>query len=198
MPVLSPARYGFGSSAYFAWWREESFLDAFLMDPVFGFLRSGWHVRMKLYRRWGEVQELKDAIADPAVTPGERPVVAVTLARLKISQAFRFTSWGKPVERQIRDHAGQTLALAAVRPLNTFCTFSIWKSESAMTGMVHGRDPDADGISHQQAMRERLRRDFHHEFCTMRFVPVSEVGLWRGRTGYSAARLTDPTNSNVW
>jgi hypothetical protein len=32
-------------------------------------------------------------------------------------------------------------------------------------------------------MAERDRRDFHHEFATFRFRPVSEHGAWRGRSG---------------
>jgi hypothetical protein len=27
-------------------------------------------------------------------------------------------------------------------------------------------------------MKERVRKDFHHEFTTMRLVPLSEHGLW--------------------
>ena len=31
------------------------------------------------------------------------------------------------------------------------------------------------------AMVERERRDFHHEFTTLRFRPLSEHGTWEGR-----------------
>ena len=48
----------------------------------------------------------------------------------------------------------------------------------SMVGKMH----DADDVNeHEQAMRERQRRDFHHEFATMRFVPIKEVGNWIGR-----------------
>ena len=36
---------------------------------------------------------------------------------------------------------------------------------------------------HADAMAERDRRDFHHEFATFRFRPVSEHGAWQGRSG---------------
>ncbi|HEY1101469.1 MAG TPA: hypothetical protein VGF99_21195, partial [Myxococcota bacterium] len=62
----------------------------------------------------------------------------------------------------------------------TFCTFSIWHDEAAMVGMVRGGDEQRDGGSHAVAMRERARRDFHHEFTTMRFTPLGEAGRWRG------------------
>lgn len=33
-------------------------------------------------------------------------------------------------------------------------------------------------------MNERERRDFHREFTTLRFKPLSEHGSWEGRTAY--------------
>lgn len=79
---------------------------------------------------------------------------------------------------------GKTLALAALRPPNTFSTFSIWKNEHEMTSMVSGRDEDHDG-RHLAAMKERVRRDFHHEFTTLRFVPLKEVGAWKGHSNFT-------------
>jgi len=186
-PVTAGPRYDFRKVALFAWWRDEASLDRLLGDPARPAFARGWHVRLKLYRRWGRVSEIADAAVDPALARPGAPVVAVTLARLKLSQTFRFTRWGKPVERQVRDHAGQRLALAAMRPLGTFCTFSVWKNEAEMLGMVSGRDAARDGESHVAAMRERARRDFHHEFTTMRFVPTAEAGEWEGRSGYTSA-----------
>jgi hypothetical protein len=177
-PIFSPSRYNVNTFAFFAWWSEEAFLDEFLRKPAQAFWERGWHVRMKLYRRWGQISELKDAVVDPNLAAPEKPVVAVTLARLKPSQTARFIKWGRPVEGQVRDHQGQTRALAAFRPLHTFSTFSMWKNESEMVGMVHGRNKNRDGEGHKLAMQERLRHDFHHEFSTMRFTPFKEVGRW--------------------
>jgi len=184
-PILSLARYRLQTFAFFAWWRNETFLDDFLQRPSYGFLGEGWHVRMRLYRRWGEITELRDAIADPSLAAPGSPVIAVTLARLRLLQTPRFIRWGKPVESQVRNHKGQTLALAALRPLNTFSTFSVWKNEAEMTGMVLGRNAFSDGESHHQAMQERARKDFHREFSTMRFVPFKEAGRWNGKSGYT-------------
>ena len=183
--ITASPRYNFKTFAFFAWWREEAFLDSFMSKPPHRFFEQGWQVRMKLYRRWGEVAELKNAIVSPEIAMPEKPVVAVTLARLNILQTPRFIKWGKPVESQVRDHKGQTLALAALRPLNTFSTFSIWKNESEMLNMVHGKNKLNDGESHRLAMKERSRKDFHHEFTTMRFVPFKEVGIWNGKSGYT-------------
>lgn len=49
--------------------------------------------------------------------------------------------------------------------------------------MVHGRGTHEGADRHVSAMHERKRRDFHHEFMTMRFRPLAEHGSWQGRTG---------------
>jgi hypothetical protein len=185
-PIMAPPRYNFKTVAFFAWWSEETFLSEFLKQPSYKFLEDGWHVRMKLYRRWGEVAELRDALVDPDLAAPEKPVVAVTLARLKFRETVRFVKWGRPVESQVRNHQGKNLALAAMRPLNTFSTFSIWQNESEMINMVTGRDKLHDGESHKLAMKERVRKDFHHEFTTMRFTPFKEVGVWNGKSNYTS------------
>jgi len=185
-PIMSARRYNFKTVAFFAWWSEEFFLNEFLKRPSHKFLEGGWHVRMKLYRRWGEIHELRDAVVDPGLATTDKPVVAVTLARLKILEAPRFIKWGKPVENRIRDHKGKTLALAAMRPFNTFSTFSVWKNEIEMVNMVHGRDKLYDGENHKLAMQERARKDFHYEFATMRFTPFKEVGTWDGKMNYTS------------
>lgn len=180
-PIASSSRYNFKNVALFACWQEERFLNEFLELPSGSLFSNGWHVRMRLYRRWGKISELKDAIVFPEIIKPDHPVVAVTLARLNIFQTARFIKWGKPVEAQVRDHHGQNIALAAIRPPNTFSTFSVWKNESEMTNMVHGKK-QSDGDSHRSAMQERIRKDFHLEFTTMRFAPFKEVGTWESKS----------------
>ena len=100
----------------------------------------------------------------------------------------RFLRWGKPVERLVRDHPGATLALAAVRPPRTISTFSVWRTVREMEEMVRGHSAVPDPERHAAAMAERARRDFHHEFATYRFRPLSEHGAWEGRTGIVPTR----------
>lgn len=181
-PILSPARMQLRHLAVFAWWEREHALDTFLMDTELGSaLMSGWHVRLEFLRRWGHVRELDDLPAsvddaDPAV-----PVVAVTLARLRLSQVPRFVRWGKPVEELVRDHPGTSLALAAMRPPRTISTFSLWRSQREMSDMVSGRSPVPGADRHAVAMMERERKDFHYEFTTLRFRALAEHGEWEGR-----------------
>jgi len=96
-PVAMSSRYNFNIGAFFAWWEEEHFIDEFLKSPSGSSFVGGWHVRMKLYRRWGQISELKDGVVMPELANQDRPVVAVTLARLNILQTGRFIKWGKPV-----------------------------------------------------------------------------------------------------
>jgi len=184
-PILSPARLQLRKLAVFACWEEESALDEFLENSELGrILSTGWHLRLELLRRWGRFPEFDDPPAEPDELDASHPVVAVTVARLKLPQVLRFTRWGRPVEEQVRDHPETTLALAAFRPPRTFSTFSIWKSQQAMTAMVHGRGEGPGARRHAEAMVERTRQDFHRQFTTLRFRARSEQGEWLGRGGF--------------
>lgn len=184
-PVFSLRRMQLHRLAMFAEWTDEAALDSFLArHPLGRRLAAGWHIRLQFVRRWGLVHELAHLPEVAERTDPAAPAVAVTLARMRLPELPRFVDWGRPVERQVRDHPETTLALAAIRPPRTVSTFSVWTSARAMTGMVFGRDQDADAHRHVQAMAERDRRDFHHQFTTLRFRPLSEHGSWDGRDDY--------------
>lgn len=183
--VISPHRMQLRRMAVFAQWEDEAALVAFLAQHPFGRkLNEGWHVRLEFVRRWGEVRELAPLPEAAGRLGLDEPVVAVTLARMRLPELPRFIRWGRPVERQIRDHPETTLAMAAIRLPRTVSTFSIWNSTRAMTGMVFGRDDGGAARRHAEAMNERERRDFHREFTTLRFKPLSEHGSWEGRANY--------------
>lgn len=184
-PVLSPRRMQLRHLAVFAEWTDEAALEACLATRPFGrALGAGWHVRLQFTRRWGSVRQLSHLPAEIGRTDPGEPVVAVTLARTRLPELPRFIHWGRPVERQVRDHPEVTLALAGMRPVRTVSTFSVWTSARAMTAMVFGREDGEAASRHSAAMAERERRDFHHEFTTLRFRPLSEHGSWRGRSDF--------------
>ncbi len=181
-PVALPSRYRPHQIAVFAAWQSEHAIDAFMTLSSLGHaLARGWHVRMEFLRRWGYVRELDGLPAVAVAHDGNHPVVAVTLARLRISQARRFIRWGRPVEEQVRDDPAAIFSLAAMRPIGTLSTFSVWRTQQAMTDMVHGRSSASTANRHAKAMQERNRKDFHHEFTTLRFRPISEQGAWQDR-----------------
>lgn len=183
-PTVSPDRLQLRRMAVFAAWDGEAAVESFLDGHELGrALAAGWHVRLQFLRRWGEVAAFPTASTPSARWDPEEPVVAVTVARMRLPEVPRFLRWGKPVERLVRDHPATTLALASMRPPRTISTFSVWRSVREMTEMVHGRSNVAAPERHASAMAERRRRDFHHEFATFRFRPLSEHGVWNGRTG---------------
>lgn len=182
-PVVSPARMQLRRLAMFCAWESEDALESFLSDdPTGRAVADGWHVRMRFLRRWGHVAALGDLPEVAERSAPSEPVVAFTLARMRLTRVPRFIRWGRPVERQVRDHPASPFATAAVRPPHTVATFSTWRSAREMTAMVAGRDPGPQAERHRQAMVERERRDFHHEFTTLRFRPLSEHGTWEGRS----------------
>jgi hypothetical protein len=184
-PILSSARMQMRHLAVFASWESEPAIDGFLKDTELGrTLAMGWHVRLEFLRRWGLVSELDGLPSRVGDTDPDAPVVAVTLARLRLPQVPRFIRWGKPVEKLVRDHPGTTLALAAMRPPRTISTFSVWRSQREMVEMVRGQGNIPGAARHAEAMVERERKDFHFEFTTLRFKPLLECGEWEGRGNF--------------
>ena len=183
-PVVSSDRLQLGRLAVFAQWRDEDALAQFLArDPLGRALAGGWHLRLEFMRRWSSIAALPDLPVRAGRWQQDEPVVAVTLARMRLPELPRFLRHGRPVERLVRDHPAVSLAVAALRPPRTISTFSVWRTVREMEEMVHGRSAVPDPDRHASAMRERARRDFHHEFATFRFRALSEHGAWEGRTG---------------
>jgi hypothetical protein len=182
-PILSPARMQLRHLTMFAAWEGQVAIDEFLANTRLGrALATGWHVRMEFQRRWGYVRAFDGLAESVGERDPEAPVVAVTLARMKLPQVPRFIWWGKPVEELVRDHPGTTLAIAAIRPPRTVSTFSVWTSQREMVEMVRGQSAVPRPERHAAAMAEHRRKDFHFEFTTLRFRPIAEYGNWEGRT----------------
>lgn len=183
-PILSPARMQLRHLTMFASWESEGAIDDFLAGTELGrSLATGWHVRLAFLRRWGHISEFAGLPKSVGEQDPDAPVVAVTLARMKLPQVPRFIRWGKPVEELVRDHPGATLAIAAMRLPRTVSTFTVWKSQQEMVEMVRGHSAVPRPERHAAAMVERKRQDFHFEFTTLRFRAIGEYGDWEGRTG---------------
>lgn len=182
-PILSPARMQLHQLTMFAAWESQAAIDDFLANNWLGrAFASGWHVRMAFQRRWGYIREFGGLAESVGEQDPAAPVVAVTLARMKLPQVPRFIYWGRPVEELVRDHPGKTLAIAAIRLPRTVSTFSVWTSQREMIDMVRGHSAVPQPERHAAAMAERRRKDFHFEFTTLRFRPLTEHGHWEGRT----------------
>lgn len=181
-PAISRERLQLRRLAVFAQWDSEQALDDYLATNRLGqHLAAGWHVRLEFVRRWGAVTGLDRLPLNAGIMEPDEPVVAVTLAHLKLPQLPRFFRWGRPVEQLVLDSPGTTLALAAIRPPRTFSTFTVWNSMREMRTLVEGHGTGQAPERHAAAMAERERVDFHSEFTTLRFRPLSEHGEWDGR-----------------
>jgi hypothetical protein len=115
-PILSPSRILLKEIALFAQWQDEESLNNFLLHHRDGkIFNNGWHIRMQFLRQWGHLHNLDKLPQSINSENRIETVVAVTLARMKFTQIPRFISWGRPVEKLVRDHTGKTLALASFR-----------------------------------------------------------------------------------
>lgn len=181
--VFSRSRMLVRQVAVFAQWKNETVIDQFLLnDSVGKILAKGWHTRLTFTRQWGTIGGFYIPDKSLSLDLPEAPVVAVTVARMKLPEVPRFIHWGRPVEKLVRDHPGTTLALASIRLPRTVSTFSVWRSQQEMTAMVRGHSAVPQPKRHVDAMKERDRKDFHFEFTTLRFKPISESGIWNGQT----------------
>ena len=182
-PILSPKRMQLRRLVMFAEWESEDAIDEFMSTSKLGqSITAGWHLRMTFLRRWGSVREFASLPESIGESDPQCPVAAFTLARMRFREIPRFLQWGRPVETLVRDNPEASFSLAAIRYPMTIATFSIWNSQQAMTDMVRGQSAVAQPKRHSAAMKERERRDFHHEFTTLRFRPVAEFGTWEGRS----------------
>lgn len=184
-PVFSPKRMLVREIAVFAQWENDEAIDHFLKQNRLGkILAKGWHTRLTFIRQWGKITEFNFPNENLALSEPDSPVVAVTIARMKLPEVPRFIKWGRPVEKLVRDHSGTTLSLASIRLPRTVSTFSIWKTQKEMTDMVHGHSAMPQPKRHIDAMKERDRKDFHFEFTTLRFKALSEFGEWKGKRNF--------------
>ncbi len=184
-PVFSLSRILFNQIVVFAQWQDETAIDHFLKTSSLGrMMASGWHTRLQFTRQWGKISGFDIPTENEVIDPPDATVVAVTVARMKLFQVPRFLHWGRPVEKLVRDHPGTTLSLASIRFPRTVSTFSIWKSRKEMTDMVRGHSAVPEPKRHVNAMKERERKDFHFEFTTLRFKPISEAGEWKGQINF--------------
>ena len=182
--IFSKSRIFNREIVVFAQWVNEDSLNEFLQTNNHGKqINKGWHLRLEYLRQWGKISGFQIPTLETAID-NEKPVVAVTIARMKYTQIARFLSWGKPVEKQVRDHSGTTFSLASIRYPNIISTFSIWKTQKEMIDMVHGHSKMTQPKRHINAMKERDRKDFHFEFTTLRFKPLAEYGEWNNKRNY--------------
>lgn len=184
-PIFSWKRLMLRQVAFFAQWESTDDLVFFLQNSNLGKTFSGgYYIRLSFVRQWGRISKFIIPENNKSIDIEKGPVVAVTIARMQFLQIPRFIKWGRPAEMIVRDHQGTNLSLASMSLPNVISTFSIWKTQKDMTDMVHGHSNMPEPKRHSDAMKERNRKDFHVEFTTLRFIPISEHGTWMGKLNF--------------
>lgn len=182
-PIFSKSRFISNEIIVIAQWKDKEQLNQFLEYNALGkILKKGWYLKLELIRQWGKITGFVIPQFENENIPDSKPIVAITIAKMKFTQIPRFLKWGRPVEKLVRDHTGTLVSLASIKYPHTISTFSIWKNQIEMTNMVHGHSKVPKPKRHSKAMKERERKDFHFEFTTLRFKPLTEVGQWEGKT----------------
>lgn len=182
-PIYSFSRIFSKKIIVFAQWEDDKDFENFLNQNCLGKkLSKSWYLKLDFLRQWGSIKGFRIPDNQLYEENQDEPVVAITIARMKYSEIPRFLSWGRPVEKLVRDHPGTTLSLASIRYPNIISTFSIWKTTKEMTDMVNSKVSNPK--RHSNAMMERERKDFHFEFTTLRFKAISEVGFWDNRSNF--------------
>lgn len=159
--IFSPSRMLIRQFVVFAQWESEDAINHFLSKNELGvILTQGWHTRLQFIWRWGRVSEFEIPKEPLEVDENYSPVVAVTLARMKLPQVPRLIRWGRPVKKLVRDHPGTTLSLASIRLPRTISKFSIWKSQKDMIDMVHAHSQVPNPRRHVNAIHELRQKGF--------------------------------------
>jgi hypothetical protein len=110
----------------------------------------------------------------PAPGPGE-PVVALTRASIRASQALRFWRHSPPSESALARAPGCQWAVGlGEAPVLRQATLSLWDDTAAMNAYARQG-------AHQQAIVASQQAGFFTEWMFVRFVPLLMQGHWGGR-----------------
>jgi hypothetical protein len=171
------ARPDLGRAALVGFWDDEAALDGFLAGhPVATKLAGGWHVRLEPLRAFGTWPGLPSDTPTTRVVEHEGPVAALTIGRLRFSQAPRFLRTSTKAEARALGAPGLIWASGLARP-PLVSTFSLWESTRALATYAFGRAEPA----HPEAIAEGERKPFHHRQAFIRFRPYGSVGHLDGR-----------------
>jgi len=185
LPRPDPARV-----ALIAAWDDDDALDRFLGGhPLAEALRGGWHTRLQPTHIFGAFPPLDGLVGDaPPTMSDEEPAAALTIGRLRLSQAPRFLKAGAAAERlAVRDRA-MLRGTGLARPPGLVATFSLWRSTHEMRAYAGGRS----GTEHRDAVKQHAERPFHHASAFIRFRPYGAEGAWDGEVSLPAELATPP------
>lgn len=166
-----------GRIALIAAWDDDAALDRFLTDhPLAEALRGGWRTRLQPTHIFGAWRALDGLVGGEPPMADDEPAAALTIGRLRFSQAPRFLKAGAAAEHlAVRDPA-LLRGTALARPPGLVATFSLWRTTSGMRAYAGG----PSGTEHRDAVKAHAERPFHHASAFIRFRPYGAEGEWDG------------------
>jgi hypothetical protein len=172
LPRLDPGRV-----ALFAAWEDDAALDRFLAaHPLAEALRGGWRTRLQPTHIFGGWPPLDGLVGNEPPMRDDEPAAALTIGRLRLSQAPRFLKAGAAAERLATNDRAMLRGTGLARPPALVGTFSLWQTKAAMRAYADG----AAGAEHREAIQAHAERPFHHASAFIRFRPYDAQGEWDG------------------
>jgi heme-degrading monooxygenase HmoA len=173
LPRPDPARV-----ALIAAWDDDDAVNRFLADhPLAQALCGGWHTRLQPTHIFGAFPPLDGLVGDaPPAMDNEEPAAALTIGRLRLSQAPRFLKAGAAAERLAAKDPAMLRGTGLARPPGLVATFSLWRTTREMRAYAGGRS----GGEHRDAVKAHAKRPFHHASAFIRFRPYGAEGEWGG------------------
>ena len=141
-----------GSGFVKSWKRRSTSVDRYLLNPISS---SG---------QWSK----REPFTVGAISKGDGPVVAITRARLKWSQAIRFWRSIPPVVTDLHNSPGLLFSIGiGEAPIGLQGTFSVWQSGSALRDFAYKNAP------HRAAIEDTKRFDWYSEELFARFELIN-------------------------
>lgn len=166
-----------GRVALIAAWDDDTALDGFLeRDPLAEAMESGWRTRLQPTHIFGAFPPLEGLVGAPSPMAEDEPAAALTIGRLRITQAARFLKAGAAAERLAVQDASMLRGTGLARPPALVATFSLWRTTAAMRAYAGG----GAGPEHRAAVTAHAARPFHHVSAFIRFRPYGAEGKWDG------------------
>lgn len=156
---------------------DDDALDRFLAThPLAQVLAGGWRTRLQATHIFGAWPSLDGLVGEQSPMAADEPAAALTIGRLRFSQAPRFLKAGAAAERlAVRDRS-MLRGTGLARPPGLVATFSLWQSTGAMRAYAGG----PSGSEHRDAVKAHAERPFHHASAFIRFRPYGAEGEWDG------------------
>ena len=155
-----------------AFWESEGALDDYLgSNPVGQKMATGWHARLEPLRAYGSWPGLPDDTSPRRAVEGDGPVMVTTLARLKLTQAYRFFKTTAKAEERVIKSPGMVWA-TGFGGTPFVATMSFWESAQAAFDYAYS----AAQPEHSEAIDIDRAKAFHHVSAFVRYRPLSVHG----------------------